>query len=236
MDLKINPYNRNINFKSSQMNIISMADNHGDLLNMPQMMKAIQVNKKDIFEKGLEKSTSNVFAIAGDFFMNPKKTGYLTNPEFSNGDIQYNFLSKMLYTAKAAACFNNFEAVYTPGNHCYDGGDEWLYKKLQRAPMTTILTNVDKSESPLVRKLLEESRNIVTERIITIPDSKKPSIQNKVLILGVTIPSMDYYNPGLLVGTKFYDNSTKNDANLQRKKLLTFSYPDFATYKNRAIC
>lgn len=219
MDLTVKSFNNKITFKSAQMNILSTADNHGDLLNMPQMMKAIQVNKKDIFEKASEKSTSNVFAIAGDFFMNPKKMGFFTNPDYLNGDVQYNFLSKMLYTAKLSAGFNNFEAVYTPGNHCYDGGDEWLYKKLQRAPMTTILTNVDKSESPLARKLIEENQNVVTERIITIPDSKKPSIENKVLILGVTIPSMDYYNPGLLIGTKFYDNSTKNDANLQRKDL-----------------
>lgn len=218
MDLRINKYD-NINFKSSQVNILSTADNHGDLLSMPQMMKMIEVNKKDIFEKGLEKSTANIFAIAGDYFMNPDKKGFLTNPIYTNGDVQYNFLSKLLYTVKSAAGFNNFEAVYTPGNHCYDGGDEWLYKKLSRSAMTTILSNVDKSESPLVKELLDNNKHIVTERIIEVPDSKNKNITNKVLILGVTIPSMDYYNPGLLKGTKFYDNSTKNDASLQKKDL-----------------
>lgn len=81
-------------FKSAQVNIVSTADNHGDILSMPQMMKAIQMNKKDLFEKSSEKSTLNLFAIAGDFFMNPSKRGFLTNPQFSNGDIQYNFLTK----------------------------------------------------------------------------------------------------------------------------------------------
>lgn len=220
MDLKISGNSNRINFKASQVNIVSTADNHGDLLSMPQMMKAIQVNKKDLFEKSSENSTANIFAIAGDFFMNPTKKGFLTNPNYYNGDVQYNFLTKMLYVAKLAANFNNFGAVYTPGNHCYDGGDEWLYKKLYRANMTTILSNVDKSESPLVKRLLAENSNIVTEKIINVQDSKNPNLVNKVLVLGVTIPSMDYYNPGLLVGTKFYDSSTKNDVYLQEKDLI----------------
>ncbi len=88
-------YNKeNVSFKSSQVNFVSMADNHGDLLAMPQMFKAIQINKKDIFEKAADNSTLNVLAIAGDFFMNPAKKGFLTNPDFNNGDVQYNFLIK----------------------------------------------------------------------------------------------------------------------------------------------
>lgn len=222
MDLAVNGYSyaNKIPFKSSQVNIVSTADNHGDLLSMPQMMKAIQMNKRDLFEKSGEKSTANIFAIAGDFFMNPNKKGFLTSPEFSNGDVQYNFLTKMIYTAKTVAGNNNFDAVYVPGNHCYDGGDVWLYKKLGRAPMTTILTNLNRNISPLASKLMEENENVVTEKIIEIPDSKKAKKVNKVLVLGVTIPSMSYYNPGLLEGTVFYDNSTKNDAYLQPNDLV----------------
>ena len=132
-----------------------MADNHGDILGMPQVIKAIQMNKKDMFEKSSEPSTLNLFAIAGDFFINPNKKGFLTNPEFSNGDVQYNFLTKMVYTAKMAAGRNNkFDAVYTPGNHCFDGGDEWLLKKFERAPLSVILTNLNKKESPIANKLI----------------------------------------------------------------------------------
>lgn len=207
-------------FKSAQVNIVSTADNHGDILSMPQMMKAIQMNKKDLFEKSSEKSTLNLFAIAGDFFMNPSKRGFLTNPQFSNGDIQYNFLTKMIYTAKmAAGSKNKFDAVYTPGNHCFDGGDEWLLKKFDRAPVSTILTNVDRSHSPVADKLIRENSNIDTYKLYNIPDSKNPDIVNKVLVLGVTIPSMNYYNPGLLKKTRFYDNSNKNDALLEEKDL-----------------
>lgn len=205
-----------ISFKSSQVNIVSMADNHGDLLSMPQMMKAIQMNKKDIFEKASDKSTLNVLAIAGDFFMNPSKKGFLTNPKFSNGDVQYNFLNKMLYTTKTSAGIKNkFIGLYTPGNHCFDGGDEWLFKKLNRSQFTTILTNVDRNHSPLVDQIIRENGNICTELILDIEDSKNSNRTNKVLVLGVTIPSMNYYNPGLLKKTRLYDNSNKNDASLE---------------------
>lgn len=210
----------NIAFKSAQVNIVSTADNHGDILSMPQMMKAIHMNRKDLFEKSSEKSTFNLFAIAGDFFMNPNKKGFLTNPNFSNGDIQYNFLTKMIYTAKMAAGIRNkFDAVYTPGNHCFDGGDEWLLKKFDRAPLSTVLTNIDRSHSPLADKLIRENSNIDTYKIYNVPDSKKPDMKNKILVLGVTIPSMNYYNPGLLKQTRFYDNSNKNDALLEEKDL-----------------
>lgn len=210
----------NISFKASRMNILSTADNHGDILRIPQLLKAIQMNNKDIFEKVTEKSTSNILSIAGDFFMNPKKRGLLTNPDFCTGDVQYNFLTKLIYTAKMAAGKNaNFETNYTPGNHCLDGGDEWLFRKLVRAPMTTLLTNVDRRRSPLPDKIMYEHDNIVPAKIYRIPDSKNPDKVNKVLYLGVTIPSMNYYNPGIVKQTAFYNNSNKNDALLEEKDL-----------------
>jgi len=213
-------YNKNNVFKAAKINLISIADNHGDLLAMPQLMKAIQCHKKDIFEKPSEKSTLNLFAIAGDFFMNPLKRGFFTNPEYNNGDVQYNFLAKMIYTVKNAAGIKNFfETIYTPGNHCYDGGDEWLYKKLKRAPMTTIMSNVNMEKSPMVKELMEENENVVTQKILEVPDNKKENVTHKILFLGVTIPSMDYFVPGMLKGTTFINNSTKNDAYLKKKDL-----------------
>ncbi len=220
MKINFTDTNRPTNFKSSQVNIVSMADNHGDLLSMPQMMKAIQVNKKDIFEKSSDKSTLNVLAIAGDFFMNPSKKGFLTNPEFSNGDVQYNFFNKMLFTAKASAGNkNNFIGLYTPGNHCFDGGDEWFFNKMNRSQYTTVLTNVDLNHSPIMNRLVNENDNICTKKILEIQDSKNTEKTNKVLVLGVTIPTMNYYNPGLVEKTKFYDNANKNDASLEEKDL-----------------
>ena len=71
-----------------------------------------------------------MLAIAGDYFMNPLKRGYLQNPGFTGGDIQYNFLQKLLYTVKIGSGKGAaFDAVFTPGNHDLDGGDNWLFNK-----------------------------------------------------------------------------------------------------------
>ena len=220
MNLTIDSNRYNTNFRQARLNIVSIADNHGDLLALPQLMKAIQVNKRDIFSQSSEKSAFSLLAIAGDFFMNPLKKGFITNPDFNNGDVQYNFLTKLIYSVKRASGHKNkFETIYTPGNHCYDGGDEWLYKKLKRSPMTTVMSNVDLEASPYVTQLMEDNPNVVTQRVIEVPDGKKPEIINKVLFLGVTIPSMDYFIPGLMKGTKFIENSNRNDASLQKKDL-----------------
>lgn len=212
--------NSRINFKAGRINIVSIADNHGDLLAMPQLMKGIQVNKRDIFSQSAEKGSASLLAIAGDFFMNPLKQGFMTAPALNNGDMQYKFLAKLINTVKqASGNKKNFETLYTPGNHCFDGGDEVLYKQLKKAPMTTIMSNVDMKESPFVKEMMQNYDNIVPKRIIEVQDNKKPELKHKVLFLGVTIPSMDYFVPGLLKGTKFIDNSNKNDASIQKKDL-----------------
>ena len=60
MDLKISAYSDKIPFKSARMNIVSIADNHGDLLSMPQLMKAIDLNKKGTFFLGARESALKI--------------------------------------------------------------------------------------------------------------------------------------------------------------------------------
>ena len=131
------------------------------------------------------------------------------------------FLQKILYTAKiAAGRNNNFDAVYTPGNHCFDGGDEWLFDKMARSTIKTIVTNINKERSPLAKNYINDPHiNILSSKIYEIPDNKIADKFNKVLILGMTIPSMNYYNPGLMKKTEFYNNSNKNDAQLEEKDI-----------------
>jgi len=209
-----------INCKSSRVNIVSIADNHGDVLKMQQLMEGFKELGKDVFEKPLRKGTLNLFAIAGDFFMNPLKKGFMTNPTYTSGDIQYNFLTKLIYTAKLAAKGDeSFNTVYVPGNHCFDGGDEWLFKKLKRAQMHTIISNLNLKASPVVKKAMEETDNIVSKKIYSINDDKNERKKNYLMVLGVTIPTMAYYNPEVINGTVFYDDTNKNDVLLEKKEL-----------------
>ena len=203
-----------IGFKAAQVNIIAMSDNHGNVHNLPKLVGTIEQNKGDIFKKADEKSTLNMFAIAGDFFMNPHKKGYMTKPELSNGDIQANFLNKVVNTVKGFVK-NNFDTVYTPGNHCYDGGDEFLYNKLKDEPVKTLVTNVDLEKSPLVSGLMKTHPDIVTSKVYEIQDDKNPALKHNVLFMGVTIPSLK----GRLTKTELYDNNNKKDTQISEADL-----------------
>ena len=240
--MKISAINNTLSFKSSNLNILAMADNHGSLLSMPVLMTAIQENKHDIFRKSDEQSTQNVFAIAGDYFINPQLKNLLTKPDKTNGDLQYDFLLKTIETAKNTAGQNsNFDTVFTPGNHCLEGGDKWLFNKIKDAPMTTILSNVNLSKSPLFEKLMKENDNIVTSKIYEITDDKNPDIKNHALFLGVTIPR-EKFNSRKLEGTTFYDSTHKNDIlmgkeDLQKTfKVLNYQIENFKEkYPNGAV-
>ena len=217
---------KNISFCSSQLNILSMADNHGNFLGVPQVMETIKQNSDDIFEKGTEKSTKNILAIAGDYFMNPNQKGLLTEPNKTSGDIQYMFLLKFLLNAKkAAGGAGNFDALYCIGNHCFGGGDQWLYSKLKKTPgLTTVITNIDLENSPYVQSLADTTNKFVTSKVYQIPDDKNPKKKNHALFLSVTIPST-YYNIDTLKYTHFMDETGKNDAAIKEKDLeKTFDY------------
>lgn len=203
-----------VGFKAAQVNIVAMSDNHGNVQNLPQLVGTIDKNKGDIFKKADEKSTLNMFAIAGDFFMNPHKKGYMTKPELSNGDIQANFLNKVVNTVKGIVK-NNFDTVYSLGNHCYDGGDEFVFNKLKDEPVKTLVTNVDLEKSPLVTSLMKDYKNIVKSQVYEVQDDKNPNLKHDVMFVGVTIPSLK----GKLTKTELYDNCNKKDTQLTENDL-----------------
>ena len=71
--------NEKVAFRSADVNILATSDNHGNVLSLPKFVKTIEANQSDIFVKPEEKSTLNIFAIAGDWFINPSKKGFLTD-------------------------------------------------------------------------------------------------------------------------------------------------------------
>ncbi len=222
-----NAQNRNLlqkqnpSFKAGKLNILATSDNHGNLLTLPQVEKTIHSNKLQIFSESNKPSTLNIFAVAGDFFINPSKRGFLTKKNSTNGEIQAGFLSRLINSVKTACGLkSNFDTVYALGNHCLDGGDKFIMNTLHKQPLTTLVTNVNLEKSPTVTSLMEqENSNIVKSKIYEIEDDKNPNLKHHALFLGVTIPSMDFYNPGLLKGMEFYDNSNKKDSYLKEENL-----------------
>lgn len=211
-------------FKGARVNILATADNHGNIFKMPIWLKTVENNAKDIFLHAGEESTRNFFAIVGDWFINPSKKGYLTNSKLTNGELQNYALLHTIELVrnalgKAAQGSAFFETLFTPGNHCLDGGDKFLFNAMKKNPVTTLVTNVDLERSPLVKRAMMESKNIVQSAEYSIPDDKKSDLYHKMLFVSATIPSMDFYNPGLMEGTEFYDNCNKKDANLKEEDI-----------------
>ncbi len=210
----------NPHFEAAQVNILATSDNHGNVHSLPIMTETIKNNKKDIFVKAEENSTLNIFALSGDWFINPSKRGFITKPKATNGDIQHQFLNRTIkYVNEQVGKNANFDTVFTMGNHDLDGGDKFMYKVMKHSPMKTLVTNVDVENSPALKKLMKENDNIVKSVVYDVQDDKNPNLKHKVLFVGVTIPSMKFYNPGLLKDLKFFDDCNKKDANLNENDL-----------------
>ena len=207
-------------FGEAQVNILATSDNHGNVHSLPLLSQTIENNKKDIFSNSNNKSTLNIFALSGDWFINPSKKGFLTRPHLTNGDIQRQFLSKLITFVKAQAGTNsNYDTVFAMGNHDLDAGDKFMIDVMNKVNMKTLITNVDETNSPELQKAMKMNKRIVKSKVYEIPDDKNPELKHKVLFLGVTIPSMKFYNPGLLKGMTFHDDCNKKDANLKKEDL-----------------
>lgn len=211
---------QDIAFKSAHVNILATADNHGNLTSLPLLAETIRTNQPDIFIKSQEKSTLNIFAVVGDWHINPSKKGFLTNPDLTNGKIQRKALNKTIdYVKSLLGKKANFDALFTMGNHDLDGGDDFIYSVMKDDKKKSLVTNVDVENSPALKAAMEKNPNIATEVIYEIEDDKNPNLKHKVLFLGVTIPSMKFYNPNLLKGMTFYDDVNKKDAYLKEEDL-----------------
>ena len=105
------------------------------------------------------------------------------------------------------------------GNHDLDAGDAFIYKVMKRPNMKTLVTNVDIENSPGIQKMMDKTSNVTKSHVYSIPDDKDPNMVHKVLLMGVTIPSMKFYNPGLLKQMSFFDDCNKKDANLTEADL-----------------
>lgn len=217
-------------FKGARVNILATADNHGNIMRLPRLLKTVENNAKEIFPKSESESTLNFFAIVGDWFINPSKKGFITHPELSNGDLQNLALLKTIDSVRLIVkkMVEKIpgrhkpvipETLYTMGNHCLDAGTSFILNVMRKNPMKTLVTNVDLDNSPRLTEAMSTNPNIVKSAVFSIPDDKNPELIHKLMFLGVTIPSMDFYNPGLCDGLEFYDNSNKKDANLKEEDI-----------------
>ncbi|MCQ2739504.1 MAG: metallophosphoesterase [bacterium] len=208
---------RSNSFKGAKAFIFALSDVHSQVGRLPGVLKNVNNFAGELSNELAKPSTATFFAIAGDFGVNQSKKGYLTHKELTNGDFQHLALLKFIDILKCTV--KNINVLFVPGNHDLDGGDERLFNLLRKTPMSTLVTNVNLEKSPTVTKAIESSNKFAKSFEYTIPDDKKPELFHKILFVGATIPSMDFYNPGICKGLEFYDNSSQKDSNLTESKI-----------------
>lgn len=217
--MKINNINfqNNLSFKGGTLNILAMADNHGKINTLHKVANSVDKNFAQIFQNPNNKCTTNIFAIVGDFFLNPIKKGILTKNNSSKqiGDIQCSFLSKFIKHLKSHFENHNLQTLFALGNHDLDGGDDLTMKYMsslaQTDDVTTIVTNINLDKSSSKTQAWVDNRNIVKSKIVEIQDDKKVDLKHQVLFLEVTIPGIEFTNPGILENIRFFDHSKKKD-------------------------
>lgn len=206
---------QNVSFGAAQVNILATSDNHGRFYSLPGFYSNIINNVKEIFPHATKtpESTVNLAIFGGDWFMDPAKGGYVTHPEKVGGDFQLEALRMLLDTMKGLT--DNFRAFFIPGNHDYDGGDRRMFGYLSKLDMTTLLSNYNIENSPAITDLPEPARSkFVQSEIIKVPDDKDPNLVNHIMMMGVTIPGLDYYVPGCTDDTDIIGKCAKKDAKL----------------------
>lgn len=206
-----------VRFGEGQVNILATSDNHAIFENLPGFYSNIANNVDEIFPDKDKSNVLNVGMFAGDWFMDPIRRGYLTNPQKRAGDYQLEFLNLLIKSVKNLV--PTFNAFYTPGNHCFDSGDSLLIKYLKKADITAILT-ASHSSSSASFDLGEDEKKIIKQSYkLKVPDDKDPKKIHEVLVLGVVVPGMGFYNPGMMNNVKVIDDSNNKDADISENDM-----------------
>ncbi len=224
-DISKMPFGKHpVNFGKANMNIVALSDTHGQIDKCAAIQDTYEKNKDEIHPDGNNPSNKNVLAVVGDWFMNPTRKGYLSFKE-TIGDMQGKFLGDMIDRMKSG--LGNLTALYTPGNHCLEGGDSFLFDKTKKCDMTTVMTNVNVENSKSITSLEPEAqKKITSSTVLEVQDDKDPNKIHKMLVLGMVCPNMDYYCNGLINDLDILDRSRKKEVKIEEGDL-TETYKQF---------
>lgn len=216
---RVSASNHSISFKQANVNIMAFSDTHGDVKSTIPLYQNFRDNKQDIFKDANNSSTLNVMALVGDWFMNPSQDGYLSDKTKTSGDYQALFLSKFIEKIKEAV--PKLSVLYTPGNHCLDGGDKVFLKNIKDIEMDTVISNSHLEEATLIKELPIEQREKIKEfKILEVKDDKDPTFKHKVLAIGILPINIDFLVKEDISGLGLFGTSSVKEADLREKDAL----------------
>ncbi len=185
---------QNISFKAANIRVAAISDTHGRIKRTGDFVAAAA--KDSFFKVNKPDSEVNILSIVGDWFMKPGTKGIYKSFADPIGKIQAHFLKIMLDS------FNNFRALYTPGNHCLEDGDALFLDLIKNIRMTPLISNAEKIDE------------YASSCIIDVKDDKNPEKVRQMLMLGVMPPNMDFYSPKSVSKIRVSDNIPVKDTDL----------------------
>lgn len=208
---------KQISFGKADINIAALSDTHGHIEKVAEVCDTYEKHKEEVHPDGQNPSNKNVLAVVGDWFMNPTRKGYLSFKE-TIGDMQGKFLGDFIDRMKSG--LGNLSTLYTPGNHCLEGGDSFLFDKTKKCDMQTVMTNVNIDNSKSITSLDPKDRSKFCEStVLEVQDDKDPDKTHKMLVLGMVCPNMDYYCNGLIDDLDIMDRSRKKEVKIEESDL-----------------
>ena len=195
-------------FKSATININAFSDTHGELVLANSALEEMRKNQKDIFCFE-DKGEKNILAICGDWFMDGGKTGYEANPQKKLGHFQKEMLIGFIDGVKEIA--KNTVALFTPGNHEFDGGVSLLDDVMSELDAKIVMTNLNIPKSTGLNKTINENK-LFNEYILEVEDDKV----YKTLFLGISPVNLLFYQKNLS-GIKLINNMIKPQAKVNKE-------------------
>lgn len=199
-------------FKGATISINVLSDTHGEIYLANSAVEEVRRLSDDLFCKE-EKGSANIIAVCGDWFMDGGKKGYLSAPEKLLAMFQLDILNEFLRQIKGFA--PNSKAIFTPGNHEFDGGVRLLDDILSRIDADILISNLDIKNSSGFSKSIHGNK-IFNEKIIEVDDDKNPDLKHKALFLGVIPVNLKMYQRNL-DGISLIDLNDKRLASVNKE-------------------
>lgn len=188
-------------FKGANISINAFSDTHGELFAANSALEEIRLRQQDLFYKD-EKGNSNILALCGDWFIDGGRKGYKNDKNKSLAFFQLDMLNEFINQIKGIA--QNTLALFTPGNHEFDGGIPLLDDVLSELSADIIATNIDLNNSDALSKSKDK---IVNEKILEVSDDKNTDLTHKILVLGILPVNLNAYQKNT-EGLILTDNSS----------------------------
>ena len=179
--MKINSIKSPYSFKGATVNINAFSDVQGHIERADCAYQTMLKNKA--FENERQKGKINFLINGGDWFVSSGNIDFKSSLNERFGEFQLLMCNKLIDTIKKS--YPKLKTVFVPGNHEFDGGEEFFNRIIKETKTDFVSTNIDMSNSPAITSK-GLSDKVLTSKIDFVSDDKNPKINYPILNVGIS--------------------------------------------------